>query len=93
MVSNDALYEHDSGQQTEDGETLQEVQQEGTIAREDFWHLSLREIEELSGVSRPDEEDEETAEAYREQAWRSYQLDVRNRDEWGTARQDNEVLL
>lgn len=56
--------------------------------REDFWNLSPKEIENLTGVVRPVDQTSELLEEYREEAWRSYQLDVKNAQEWGNARQE-----
>ncbi len=60
------------------------------LSREDFMNMSLKEIEEVTGVIRPDDHTGDAIEEYREQAWRSYQTDVTNRDDWGNARQTDE---
>lgn len=54
---------------------------------EDFHTMSLRDVEKISGVIRPMDRTAEAHAEYRERAWRSYQQDIQNRDEWGTARQ------
>ncbi len=49
------------------------------LSREDFFELSLKEIEARTGITAPTEGDEAD---YRERAWESYKQDVANREEW-----------
>lgn len=62
----------------------------GTYSREDFTTLSLEALEKLTGLTPPAEENKATA--YREKAWQSYKLDLANKAEWGTARQNGDDL-
>jgi hypothetical protein len=57
------------------------------LSREDFAELPLVKVQELTGLDAPVNGDAADIEKYRLQAWESYQIDVENRDEWGTARQ------
>jgi hypothetical protein len=58
------------------------------LTHEDFEELPLVKVAELTGLDAPeDTSDAAAVEEFRQQAWESYQLDVQNRDEWGTARQ------
>jgi hypothetical protein len=58
------------------------------LSHEDFTQLSLAKVAELTGLEAPADEGDAAAVAdFRERAWESYQVDVQNRDEWGTARQ------
>lgn len=57
----------------------------------DFERMPLSEIEARTGLEAPDDPDAEAEAAYRRKAWRSYQLDVAQRDEWGTASQATEL--
>jgi|GEM_PF-4179279 len=61
--------------------------QETDYSREEFMEMSLAELEELTGVIRPKDSTVEEINDYRERAWRSYQKDVTNREEWGASRQ------
>ncbi len=62
------------------------------LSRKDFEVMSLNEIEEVTGLIRPDDHTGDAIEGYREQAWRSYQQDISNRNEWGNARQTDEPV-
>lgn len=48
------------------------------LSREDFFALSIAEIEELTGVGA-DGEDETS---YRERAWENYKQEVGTQEEW-----------
>ena len=61
-----------------------------TYTHADFMELSLAELEELTGVVRPKNSTVDEIDKYRERAWRSYQKDVTNLEEWGTARQGDD---
>lgn len=52
------------------------------LSHEDFFALSLEEIEGRTGLEAPQGADEAEVQAYRERAWESYKLDVANREEW-----------
>lgn len=60
------------------------------LSREDFERMTLEEIHRRSGLEPPERPTAEEARAYREKAYRSYQLDIARRDEWGTAAQATE---
>jgi len=64
--------------------------QETEYSHEEFMEMSLADIEELTGVVRPKNSTIAEIEKYREKAWRSYQKDVTNREEWGAARQGDD---
>lgn len=59
--------------------------------QEEFERLSLAEVAELTGMAPPEGGSAPAEAEYREKAWRSYQLDIEHRDEWGTARQGTEL--
>ena len=48
------------------------------LSREDFFALSVAEIEELTGV----EADGEDEASYRERAWENYKQEVGTQEEW-----------
>jgi len=52
--------------------------------------MSLRDVEEITGVVRPLNRTPEEHKEYRERAWQSYQQDITNRNEWGNARQGDD---
>ena len=59
--------------------------------KEDFWNLPIKEIEDITGLTAPDDNSNETLESFREKAWESYRVDIENKMEWGTARQGTEL--
>lgn len=61
------------------------------LSQEEFMKLSPRQIEEMTGVARPDNMTEAELQQYLHESWRSYQIDVGNAEEWGNARQESEV--
>lgn len=48
------------------------------LSREDFFALSVAEIEELTGVEADGEDDT----SYRERAWENYKQEVGTQEEW-----------
>ena len=76
-LSSDGISEGDNGERA-DGDDY---------THQDFLTMSLRDVEEISGVARPVNRTAEEHQEYREKAWHSYQQDISNRDEWGNARQ------
>lgn len=50
-----------------------------TLSREAFFALPIGEIETLTGLEAPTEDETD----YRERAWRNYKQDVTNEEEWG----------
>ena len=57
------------------------------LSREDFFELSLKEIEVLTGIVPP--EDEVDGADYRERAWENYKQEVTNQEEWVNIEGDN----
>lgn len=64
--------------------------QQTEYSHEAFMDMSLAELEELTGVVRPKNSTVAEITGYREKAWRSYQKDVANREEWGSSRQGDD---
>ncbi|MDZ7800840.1 MAG: hypothetical protein U5K81_08645 [Trueperaceae bacterium] len=58
------------------------------LTREDFMEMPLERLAARTGLTPPDGGSPDEVLAWREQAWEDYQLDIENRDEWGTARQE-----
>lgn len=56
--------------------------------RSEFMRLELARISDLTGLEPPTQRTREAEAEYREKAWKSYEIDIEHRDEWGTARQD-----
>lgn len=59
------------------------------ISQDEFFALSLEEIEGRTGIEAPEGADESEVQGYRERAWKSHKLDVANRDEWGGTEGDS----
>lgn len=57
------------------------------LTERDFRELPLDTIEKRTGMPVPPDPTPEQERTYRAKAWRSYQVDIENRDEWGTATQ------
>jgi len=60
------------------------------LSREDFERMTLEEIHRRTGLEPPARPSADEARSFRDKAYRSYQLDVTRRDEWGTAAQGTE---
>lgn len=57
---------------------------ERPYSRKEFDRMTLEDLEKITDVQAPSlPASAEEVEAYREQAWLSYQQDIINRDEWG----------
>ena len=61
------------------------------LTQRDFRELALETLEDRTGLAAPKDPTPEEEEAYRAKAWRSYKVDIENRDEWGNATQATEV--
>jgi hypothetical protein len=61
------------------------------LTKRDFNELALETLEHRTGWPAPKDPTHEEEEEYRAKAWRSYKVDIENRDEWGTATQATEV--
>lgn len=57
------------------------------LTHEEFLALSPQEMQERTGIDAPENASEEELETYRRKAWESYKLDIKTRDQWGTADQ------
>jgi hypothetical protein len=65
---------------------------EQQLTREDFLTLPIERLAGVTGLTPPPAEaGDAQREAWRLKAFRSYELDLENRSEWGTATQATEV--
>lgn len=59
------------------------------LTRDDFLHLPVEQLAARTGLTPPTGGSEQEIRSWREKAWEDYRLDIENRDEWGTARQED----
>jgi hypothetical protein len=65
---------------------------EEQLTREDFLTLPIERLAVVTGLTPPPADaDDAQVRAWRLKAYRSYELDLENRAEWGTATQATEV--